>query len=268
MSPLIAFEGSRGLIAGSCVLLSPYLALTAKHVIEEIERHFGKDRLSSLDIYIIHFNSQYIWYVSYISSWIGTDISALVLLPRNEQVKLCNFSNLLMTVDPPLVDSAVTAIGYHKSQINVDRNDSEITNLSLNLNPIVSTGLVHEIHQSIRDVSLINFPSFSIKAHFKSGMSGGAVFNDKKELAGLICSGFDVELENDEGHATAVSLWPSLIIKVKFTSQNYFPRGIELNKEYSLKELATLGCLNIYGHERIEFFKHENGSDGVRRRHE
>jgi len=269
--PVIAFEGRNGLVAGTCVLIAPYLALTARHVVEAIHRSFGcdawKDKNAKLDVYPIQFNTGRIWYVSQVFAWIGTDIAFLRLQPRSEQAKTPDSQFLKMTVDPPAIGSEITASGYPKTEITVERNDHEVTALKLNIYPTVSTGIVTEIHRSLRDKTMLNFPAFSVNARFPAGMSGGAVFNDKKELCGLVCSGLEDGQDRNGDYSNAVSIWPSMIIKMEFNSGDYLPSGLEPNRQYSALKLAQLGCIKVLGHERIEFFKHENGSDGVRRKH-
>jgi V8-like Glu-specific endopeptidase len=269
--PVIAFEGREGLVAGTCVLIAPFLALTARHVVEAIHKHFGKDAWKgknvNLDVYPIQFNTGRIWYVSQVFAWVGTDIAFLRLQPRSEQAKTPDSQFLKITVDPPAIGSEITALGYPKTEIAVERNDHEVTALKLNIYPAVSTGTVTKIHRSFRDKTMVNFPAFSVNASFPAGMSGGAVFNDKKELCGLVCSGLECGQDRNGDYSNAVSIWPSMLIKMKFNSGDYLPTGLEPDRQYSALELAQIGYIKVIGHERIEFFTHENGSAGVRRKH-
>ena len=267
--PLIAFEGNNGKVLGTCVLLSSYFAITAKHVVEGIYKYFNfdfqKDQAINLDLYIPQFNSDCVWYVSQVFAWSGTDIAFLKLHPRNKLAEEFTAQLIRVTVDTPAVGTEITALGYPNSEIIINRNDSEVTDLKLAVNPTVSTGHVLDIYHPKRDSSKSgNFPCFSVETKFARGMSGGAVFNDRKELCGVICRGGDGGLEN---YSIVADIWPSMIIKMKFNSADYLPKGLEAHKEYSILELARSGYLNISGNEKIEFFKHENGSDGVRRKH-
>jgi hypothetical protein len=271
--PLIAFQGNKGIVAGTAVLVGQSLAITAQHVMKFIYDQFNiepsNDKKIVLDIYLLQCGRGCIWYVSQQSWWIGTDIALLRLHPRNEEAKKSITKCLPISIDPPVKDSEITALGYPASTMSIQRNDLEATEIKLNLTPTVAIGRVIEIYRSKRDLSMLRFPCFTVDARFTSGMSGGAVFNEKRELCGLVCSGLD-EDENkvEEGYcySNAVSIWPSMIIKIKFASNEYLPLGIESEKQYTLLDLARLGILDVRGHERIEFFKHENGSDGVRRR--
>ena len=241
--------------------------MTAKHVMDDILIRFGiksQQNNIQLDICIFQLNVSCFWYVVRSFSWVGTDISILLLQPRNDQ-EACRsiIKRLPMTVDPPQVGAEIIALGYPTSEINLPRNDSEVTEINLKVKPSISTGRVLDIHRSCRDSCIIRFPSFSVDAKFPEGMSGGAVFNEQKELCGLVCSGGDGKLE---GYSTAVSIWPSMIIPLRISDDMNFI-GLERNTTYRIHDLARLGYLDFRGHERVEFFKHDNGSDGVRRRH-
>ncbi len=148
------------------------------------------------------------------------------------------------------------------------RNDDELTHLGLTLNPTVSSGLVLDIHRSKRDNTFLRFPSFSVDACFPAGMSGGAVFNDKKELCGLVSAGLQEDNKDvSTYYSNAVSIWPSMIITINLKEDGCIPTGIEANKQYKLLDFARRKIINISGYERIEFFEHNNGSDGVRLKH-
>src|SRR3989338_1511050 len=270
VSPLITFKGDVGFVEGTVVLIAPHFAITGKHVIEGINKKFNismsNEKEIVLGLYVFQIGTGYIWYISQIFYWVGTDIAFLRLHPRN--AKKSPLKRLAITVDPPMVDSEITALGYPKSEIHVKRNDIEETALKLVLTPTVSTGAVSEVHSSQRDPFMLRFPSFTADAVFAAGMSGGPVFNDKRELCGLICSGLEEGREKEKNYySNAVSIWPRMIIPIKLKPDDCIPDGLEPNKSYKVLDLARCGYFDVKGHERIEFFKHENGSDGVRRRH-
>ncbi len=271
VAPIFAFEGEKHLIAGSAVLIAPNFALTAKHVMKYIFKEFGikvADKKDvSLDIYIHQLSVGCVWYVSQTFEWVGTDIVLLRLNPRNSEAKKFEVKGLAMTVDPPNEGSLITALGYPASKMKLLRNDSKVTELELSLTPVVSTGRVLDVHRSYRDSGMLNFPCFTVDARFPSGMSGGAVFNERKELCGLVCSGAEGETEADSAYSNAVSIWPIMIIPVNLKPNEYNPLNLEFGREYKALDLAKEGHFNFRGYERIEFFKHENGSDGVRRKH-
>lgn len=269
--PIFAFKREQCVVGGTAVLIAPHFAFTAKHVLEYIYREFGVDikrqKEVSLDIYLNQVNTGCVWYVAQSFAWIGTDIALLRLHPRTDAAKNYEIERLPMTVDPPAEGSEITALGYPATKIKLRRNDSEVTEIKLDITPTVSTGCVLDIHRSMRDSSMLNFPCFSVDAKFPSGMSGGAVFNDKKELCGLVCTGSDGDLEQKGSYSNAVSMWSSMIISLSLNPGGLNPPGLEIGKAYKILDLARMEYFNFKGNERIEFFKHENGSDGVRRKH-
>jgi len=266
IAPILLYRDTTIVSIGTCTILTPHLAITAKHVIEEIKNLKSLSSESiELDILIPQITTGCIWYVSQIFAWVGTDIAFLRLLPRNEKACLKDFLSLKMTIDLPSESSEITALGYSKTELSIDKNNEEETILKLNIYPSISVGTVQEIYGSCRDKVMVRFPSFRVNADFRSGMSGGAVFNNRKELCGLVCAGFEYGSSN-EVDSIAVSLWPAMLIKIRFNGGDSIPSGFVSNKEYTILDLARSGYLDIDGHERIEFFKHENGSDGVRRR--
>ena len=269
--PIFAFKKQQCLVGGTAVLIAPHFAFTAKHVLEYLLSEFGYDIRKkvnvALDIYLHQISTGCIWYVSQTFAWIGTDIVLLRLHPRTDNAKTYNIDRIPMTVDPPDLGSEITGLGYPATKMELRRNDNEVTDIKLEITPTVSTGRVTDIHRSMRDSSMLDFPCFSVGAQFSSGMSGGAVFNNKKELCGLVCSGSDVGDGQDEPYANAVSIWPSMIISLTLNPGGLTPNGLEIGQSYKILDLARLGYLDFKGHERIEFFKHENASDGVRRKH-
>lgn len=268
VAPLFAFEGLHGHVAGTAVLIAPGLAMTARHVIDDLLGHFGrgveKKSEIQLDMYIYQANVGAVWYVAHINAWVGTDIAILSLRPRNDIARSTAVNRLPMTVDPPSEGSEVTALGYPDTKIVLPRNDFSVTELKLSITPTVSSGKVLDVHLSLRDSVSLRFPCFSVDAAFLGGMSGGAVFNQQRELCGLVCAGGEGELGN---YSNAVSIWPSMIIPVTLPPDAPVSSGIECGHPYKVHDLARLGHLDFRGHERIEFFKHDNGTDGVRRLH-
>lgn len=267
IAPLCAFIDQRAYVGGTAVIVAPGIAVTANHVIQGITDSFGFKRSTAnieLDMYIVQFNTGACWYVSNTSAWVGTDIAVLSLRPRNEKARNLVMNRLSMTVDPPPIDTTVTAIGYPRTELNIPRNDSDITEMRFSITPTVSEGKVLEIHNSFRDSANLRFPCFAVNTEFRSGMSGGAVFNEQRELCGLVCYGGEGELKDN---SYAVSIWPMTIIPAIIPKEAPSHECVLPGKTFKLLELARLDYIMLKGYERIEFFKHENGSDGVRRRH-
>lgn len=267
VTPLIGFSGERAVVGGTAVLIAPGIAVTAAHVLEEILVQFGYNQNSkdvALDIYLTQPNSGASWYVCGSHTWVGTDISVLNIKPRNEVAQGTSIHRLLISVDPPNVGATVTALGYPGTKLAVQRNDNDVLKMCFEVTPTLLSGVVTDVHADYRDRVNIRFPCFAVNAEFSAGMSGGAVFNSDKELCGLVCAGGEGALKD---HSYAVSIWPTSIIPVMLHEAHSLAPDAIVGKSYKLLELARFGIVDLRGHERIEFFTHENGSDGVRRHH-
>jgi hypothetical protein len=265
IAPLCGFAGKRAFVGGTAVIVAPGLAIAASHVLDEIRAQFGFDRSSKnieLDIYVNQLNTGACWYVCHASSWVGTDITVLSLKPRNDNARSASVGRLPVTVDPPTVGTNVTALGYPGTGLTIPQNDRDVLKMNFSITPTVSEGEVVEVHRSFRDSANLRFPCFAVNAGFTAGMSGGAVFNASKELCGLVCSGGEGEFKN---YSHSVSSWPLAIIPVTLADDIPSYAGVTAGMQYRMLDLARVGYIRLNGHERIEFFKHENGSDGVRR---
>lgn len=267
VAPLSGFIGLNSFVGGTAVIIAPGLAITASHVLSEILTQLSSNRSShniNLDLYINQLNTGACWYVSHASSWIGTDITILSLKARNDAARSTSINRLPMAVDPPEPGTHVTALGYPKSNLTITQNDEDVLKMNFDITPTVSEGNVIEVHRTHRDSVLLPFPCFSVNAEFTAGMSGGAVFNQKRQLCGLVCTGGEGALKD---HSYATSIWPTALIPV--TIPDIIPSftGITPGETYKFLYLAKLEYIQLDGHERIEFFQHMNGSDGVRRIH-
>jgi Trypsin-like peptidase domain len=267
VAPLIGFSGERAVVGGTAVLIAPGFAITASHVFEEILAQFGYNQNSKdvkLDIYVTQMHTGASWYVCGSHTWAGTDITVLNIKPRNETAVGTSIDRVPISIDPPDVGSTVTALGYPGTKLFIQRNDNEVLKMCFEVTLMLSSGVVTDVHADYRDRVNIRFPCFAVNAEFSAGMSGGAVFNSEKELCGLVCVGGTGELTD---HSYAVSIWPISIIPVMLNEAHTSAPEAMFGKIYKLLELARHGVVDLRGHERIELFKHDNGSDGVRRHH-
>lgn len=264
---IYGFIDRQVVVGGTVVFIAPGVALTAKHVIQEILGRFGfkeTDTAVNLDLYVTQIQSGATWYVGQTNSWVGSDMSILSIYNRNDDQKYAFNEALPLTVDPPNVGDEVTAIGFPGTQLQIPLNDSKETHLKFNFSPAVAVGRVTDVHHQYRDNTFLRFPCFCVDTEFTGGMSGGAVFNKHGQLCGLVCSGGTGELKTN---SYATSLWPLSIIPVKIPPDTPSVKGVEIGKSIQFLELASLGFVNFQGFERIAFFKHDNGQTGIRRYH-
>lgn len=263
VGPFFGFIGSNIVVAGTAVFIAPGLALTARHVLDEICGQLGVDlkgKEASLDMYVFQPGTGACWYVCSVAAWIGSDIAVLSLKARNDEAKAIRTESLALSADPPEVDDEVSGLGYPATKIAIAQNDKDLLRMKMEISPSISAGRVIDVHRTHRDSVMLPFPCFLVNAEFSGGMSGGAVFNADRMLCGLVCSGGEGELK-DRSYAT--SLWVLALIPVLVPDDAPAIDGVVPGHTYKFLELARAGYVQLIGHERISFFIHENGTDGV-----
>ena len=209
VAPLCGFSGQRAFVGGTAVIIAPGLAITASHVLDEIQTQFGYDRSSKnieLDIYVNQLSTGACWYVCHASSWVGTDITVLSLKARNDVARSASVDQLPIAVDPPTVDTKVTALGYPGTGLTIPRNDRDVLKMNFTITPTVSEGKVIEIHRSLRDTACLRFPCFAV---------------------------------NPGGHLKLPHLWPGQIPPPPATRQGDF---IRLNRAWQCARQPPLGA--------------------------
>ncbi len=220
-SPLISHQGSNWVVFGTCIIISPGFAITAKHVVEALISTFenikmdhppGRDHeyMGSHNSYvfqIVEGKTGYRWDVRQYFLSTSTDICYLRMNPMFDLDELPVPQKIGVTLYPPEIGERISGFGYPKSNIGVDGNT-----IMTEVKPMTTVGEVIEVHQLGRDQRL-PFPVFRTNARFDPGMSGGPVFNDSGKLCGIICSNLP-PLEADEEHISYVALiWPSMNIQ-------------------------------------------------------
>jgi hypothetical protein len=190
-----AVDGEDHYASGTGVIIAPYLALAARHVLEE---HWGRHHGGSLPLtgeattrfsFLLAQqigNELNLWTVTRV--WVSnlTDIVLLRLTPHSTGAAAYAFRALPIDVVPPRVGERVFAFGYSDSATEVVAPKE----LKISHRPITTHGDVIEVHHQQRDPVKMPFPCFRTNARFDGGMSGGPVFNQAGHLCGLICSSY------------------------------------------------------------------------------
>lgn len=253
-TPLISHMNNRWAVYGTCVIITPGLAITARHVIEGLLNDLGNVKvdysieqdqnleipLISYIIQIFNSNTAFRWKVIkyYFSNM--SDICYLKLKPMFDFDKLPVKGILSMTLIPPKIGDRIVGFGFPNSDISV--KGYEITTT---LDPITTVGEVIEVHSKGRDQRL-SFPVFRTNARFDGGMSGGPVFTNDGKLCGLICSNMP-PLEPDQDHISYVTLlWPSMNTEVELDLKHH-----SFKKSSHILFLAEHKYLQIEGWENI-----------------
>jgi len=223
-------DGNQFWASGTAVVVAPWFAMTARHVVEDYVDRFGGTSIPSPDgastiAANITPKFQLLTYLALqggrglISLRVGRmwftqpmDIAFLELIPGSrESPKDHNWKCPVLDLSPPLIGTSISVMGYPNSHI-VRKSDLEPS--LWNMQPRTSTGSVLEIHQERRDRVLLPFPSFRTNARFDGGMSGAPVFNSAGNVCGLVCSGMPPMNEEGEHVSYASLLWPAMGIPI------------------------------------------------------
>jgi len=211
-------EGGEHYVSGTGVIVAPFLALVAKHVLDDHwARHHGEPLpTASADGRFTFVLLQLVgselnaWHVTRL--WVSdiTDMVVLRLTPFSTAANSYKFQHLTLDLMPPQVGEHIHAFGYSESDIEI----TGPKRLTIHHRPATTHGEVMEVHPELRDRVKMPFPCFRTNARFDGGMSGGPVFNEAGRLCGLICSSYP-PFSSEEDHASyAALLWPLMILMI------------------------------------------------------
>ncbi len=252
--------------SGTAIVIGQYLAITAKHVIEDYYcRCENSGSMPTQGKRSLNFSINAIqvlkegkagalWNITrvWLSSW--TDVAFLRLTPASKLAAEYKWRPPRIALLPPRVNSRVSGFGYASSNIHT-RNLAEIDEVIWRTSPHTAIGEVLEIHERQRDRSRLNFPCFRTNARFDGGMSGGPVFDDMGRLCGIVCSNLAPERNGDEHVSYVGSLWPSMATPINLRREGFPP-----NETYAALELAKHGHISAEGWERIDLAKDACGN--------
>ena len=181
-------DGNAFWASGTAVVIAPWLAMTARHVVEDYVERFGgtgipsPEEASTIDAHITPKFRLFTCLALHggkglISLRVGRmwfshpmDVALLELVPGSREFpKDHNWECPVLDLSPPLVGTSIAVMGYPNSQIE---RKSDLEPGAWNMYPRTSTGSVLEIHHERRDSVLLPFPSFRTNARFDGGMSG------------------------------------------------------------------------------------------------
>jgi hypothetical protein len=222
-------EGGDHYVSGTGVIVAPFLALAARHVLDDHwARHQGESlpttpadgRFTCVLLQLVG-DELNAWYVNRL--WVSelTDIVLLRLTPYSAGARAYKFPRRpTLDLMPPQVGEHIHAFGYSESAVQATGPKA----LTIHYRPATTHGEVMDVHQQSRDEVKMPFPCFRTNARFDGGMSGGPVFNEAGHLCGLICSSYP-PFSTDEDHASyVVLLWPVMILMIDMNRVSH-PRG-------------------------------------------
>lgn len=261
LMPILIGIGPQGdlLCYGSCFIAWPHMAITAKHVIDELLKQdpgivAGKPCKYEYWIAQVKWNGDehdyVIWTIGSIATSPHSDIAIIWLraFDRNaSQYK--EWKTVPVTFDPPPIGATVRAFGLHNVRFDGSRMNSEgkFEHIEVKCDRSTSTGTVKQHYWGGRDRGMYNFPCFEVDARFEHGMSGGLVITEDSVVCGIVCGSLPATLP-DEEHISYVSmLWPMMAIPV---DSRLIPSGVEAAR-YRLQDLSAKGIFTPTGWDRV-----------------
>jgi hypothetical protein len=247
---------------GTAFLCAPFVALTARHVVDDIFQRFegclpteARGPMSSgVQLGLRSGRSLMKWDVMSYGYSASIDIAALVLEPASALPAHFEWHLPRFEVIPPFPGERITAFGFPTSTHRLVNGEAKI-----GLQPHTATGDVIELHYQRRDRAVLPFPCLHTNARFDGGMSGGPVFNSSGQICGLISSNMPPATP-DEEHSSYVSLiWPALGLGL--TVEAAPPRRV--TSRYHLKRLADDGAMQVLNATFVSV-GHSEGHDNLR----
>lgn len=236
-------------IWGSAVMVGPGIAITARHVIDEMIAHgLLKDSGGQIFATSLHADRVELWRAdSYTRVDVG-DLSLLTLIrttaqPERPVEEPANFSLATMAARMPIVGENITLIGFKAAELSY----SATAPLSLAL--VGSTGPVTDLYPQRRDAHNLPNPSFGVAACTVNGMSGGAAFDSNGRLIGVISSGVEDE------HSFVSLTWPATYVPITPT---WWPL-MQLKSPTSLGALAKAGIFRIEHLDDVDTWQTDDG---------
>lgn len=198
-------------IWGSAVMVAPGLALTARHVVDEMrDKGFLREAGGYLLALGFHNDGMVIWNSDSFTSIGDGDLSILTLVRATAQrantaKKAISVNVATLAARQPLMEESISLVGFAAQE-------TKFENLTHDRGAAVallgSVGPVIDVYRVGRDRSLPN-PSAGVSAKTVGGMSGGAAFDAHGRLIGIIASGIGEE-------TSFISLsWPSVFTPVQ-----------------------------------------------------
>jgi len=253
---VVNFYTEDAYVIGTATVICGNLLVTAKHVLLAAVDQFDVEnpcRMIDKPIAAVQVLPGPEYNVWDVVEGILDPVSDIALLRLGTNPGRSNPNNLHVWRQPrvnpfaPDVGDRVAAFGYRKSLVRVTRNADGGSHTELNDEPMISVGVVGQIHEMQRD-RLLPFPCYQVSARFDAGMSGGPVYDETGCMCGLVCSGFEGAHLDGEPVSYVTTLWPLFRLIVNGDRGDDYPRGVH----YPAIELARGGQITVPDLFRLE----------------
>lgn len=249
---LVEFEGGETHVIGTATVIAGNLAITAKHVLEDILSRFGAQMKAALHaevrgyavrLYQVMRGPIYrVWNVR--TAWYSTETDIaflhLALFKTSDPHGTVEWRTPKLRCMPPPVGQKIIAFGFRESEAKVTPNADGSYHLELNDKPTTSIGEVKKIYPEGRDKCLLPFPCYQVNARIDPGMSGGLVVDEWGAVCGLVCASFSAGSAGEEAVSHIVTLWPMLRTLISADRDGH-PKGVT----YPVIDLALDGLLPV-----------------------
>ena len=195
-------------IWGSAVMVAPGVALTARHVVDEMRaKGFLAEAGGQLFAVGFHADRMELWRADSFTTVDMGDLSLLTLIrttapsaaPAEARLK---FSLAIMAARQPSVGELISLIGFRAADLSFEGR------APMGLALVGSVGPVADVYPMRRDTQVLPNPSIGVVARSVNGMSGGAAVDANGRLIGVISTGLE------EPHSFVSLSWPATYVPV------------------------------------------------------
>lgn len=193
---------------GTAVMVAPGIALTAAHTMRD---HLESLAAGHTACALFGFRDQgaMFWKLLNVTLMDDNDIAILCLEAASKLPEDRTYRHTCLSTRTPRRGEVVTTLGFRfeRSGTLDEPMTAEFVGKAF-----VAKGEVTAVYSTVRDQSLLRWPSFEISANAVGAMSGGPVFDNNGFVIGLISS--SLESDMNDGPTFATLLWPCLTIQI------------------------------------------------------
>lgn len=194
-------------VLGSATMVAPGVALTATHNLESLIPEWRSGTLKLMCFGIASHGAQ-AWNIKLVTCVELNDVCILGLEYACEIPPTRTFYQATITTRAPGQGELVTMVGFRAASNSFERRDDDVADVGAGM--LISSGVVTKRYLQGRDRVKIPWPTLEVDCPTVGGMSGGAVFDSRGFLVGLITSSIEGGPEAEPAPTYAALLWSIL----------------------------------------------------------